>query len=101
MLRAVFNINWNDRISNKQLYAGHQKLSKIIRTRRFKLAGHMFRDEKNPAHSLVTWKPKHGTAKLGRPTANFTDMLGPTVRFSARTREAHERSQKLALPVVP
>ena len=94
MLRAVFNINWNDRISNKQLYAGHQKLSQIIRTRRFKLAGHMFRDEKNPAHSLVTWKPKHGTAKLGRPTANFTDILCSDLQIdSVRELEQHMRDR--------
>ena len=94
MLRVVFNVNWKDKISNEKLYAGNQKLSQIIRTRRLKLAGHMFRDEKNPAHSLVTWKPKHGTAKPGRPSASFTDILCSDLQLdSVRELEQHMRDR--------
>ena len=94
MLRVVFNVNWKDKISNEKLYAGNQKLSQIIRTRRLKLAGHMFRDEKNPAHSLVTWKPKHWTAKLGRPSLSFTDILCSDLQLdSVRELEQHMRDR--------
>ena len=94
MLRAVFNISWKDKIPNEQLYAGHQKLSQLIRTRRLKLAGHMFRDETNPAHSLVTWKPKHGTAKIGRPSASFPDILCSDLQIeTVRELEQHMRDR--------
>ena len=99
MLRAVFNISWKDKIPNEQLYAGHQKLSQLIRIRCLKLAGHMFRDVTNTPHSLVTWKPKHGTAKIRRPSASFPDILCLDLQIET-VRELPDVPQHLSQPEV-
>ena len=54
----------------------------------------MFRDETNPAHSLVTWKPKQGTAKIGRPSASFPDILCSDLQIeTVRELEQHMRDR--------
>ena len=75
MLRTVKNIHWKAKIPNQQLYGNLHRISDIIRNRRLKLAGHCFRDKSSPVHTLVTWIPKHGTSKPGRPHLNYVDTL--------------------------
>ena len=47
----------------------------VIQTRRLKLAGHVFRDKKSPAHQLVTLDPVHGNISRGKPSNTFIDTL--------------------------
>ena len=75
MLRTVKNIHWKAKLPNKQLYGSLHRISDIIRSRRLKLAGHCFRDKSSPTHKLVTWIPRHGTTKPGRPLLNYVDTL--------------------------
>jgi len=75
MLRKVLNINWSERISNDTLYGSLSRVSETIRSRRMKLAGHVFRDKSSPAHHTVTWLPTHGYAARGRPQISFVDTL--------------------------
>ena len=75
MLRKVLNINWSERITNATLYGSLSRVSETIRTRRLKLAGHVFRDNSSPAHRTVTWLPTHGYAVRGRPQTSFVDKL--------------------------
>ena len=75
LLRKVKNVSWRDRISNKQLYGDLRPISSIIRARRMRLAGHVFRDKSSPAHSLVTWQPLHGSPSPGRPPTTMVDTL--------------------------
>ena len=55
MLRVVHNIGWDEKVSNESLYGKLGKISHTMRTRRMKLAGHVFRDKSSPAHALITW----------------------------------------------
>ncbi len=75
MLRQVYNISWREKVTNKELFGNTEKLSSIICRNRLKLAGHTFRDKTSPAHQLVTWIPKHGTTRRGRPTGTYVDTL--------------------------
>ena len=75
MLRKALNINWSERTSNDTLYGSLSRVSETIRTRRMKLAGHVFRDKSSPAHHTVTWLPTHGYAARGRPQTSFVDTL--------------------------
>ena len=75
MLRKALNINWSERTSNHTLYGSLSRVSETIRTRRMKLAGHVFRDKSSPAHHTVTWLPTHGYAARGRPQTSFVDTL--------------------------
>ena len=45
MLRVVFNISWKLLLTNKKLYGNIPTLSKTIRERRTRFAGHCFRSE--------------------------------------------------------
>ena len=75
MLRKVLNINWSEKISNVTLYGSLSRVSETIRSRRLKLAGHVFRDKSSPAHQTVTWLPTHGYATRGRPQTSFVDTI--------------------------
>ena len=75
MLRMVYNITWLDHVSNAVLYGKLCKISETIRKRRLQLAGHVLRDKTSPAHQIVTWEPRHGTASRGRPQTTYVDTL--------------------------
>ncbi len=75
MLRMVLGVKWSDHTTNSTLYGNMERVSSVIRNRRLQLAGHVFRDNSSPALNLITWRPKHGQAKRGRPTATYVDTL--------------------------
>ena len=75
MLRKVLNIGWNEKFSNDTLYGSLCKITNTIKSRRLKLAGHVFRDKTSPAHLTVTWMPSHGYANRGKPKTTFVDTL--------------------------
>ena len=75
MLRKVLNIGWNEKVSNDTLYGSLCKITNTIKSRRLKLAGHVFRDKTSPAHLTVTWMPSHGYANRGKPKTTFVDTL--------------------------
>ena len=75
MLRAAFNVSWQDHLTNEQLYGGIPKLTEKIRARRLQLAGHCFRHPELPAHDVLLWRPTHGRRSRGRPAATYTTNL--------------------------
>ena len=75
MLRKVLNISWSERVTNAELYGSLGRVSDTIRSRRLKLAGHVFRDTSSPAHRTVTWIPTHGYDRRGRPPTSFVDTI--------------------------
>ena len=75
LLRIVFNVNWKQRITNKELYGSLPKVSEKIRDRRLRFAGHCCRSKEEPTSRLLLWRPKHGKRKADRPTITYTDVL--------------------------
>ena len=75
LLRTVFNVNWKQHITNKELYGSLPKVSEKIRDRRLRFAGHCCRSTEEPISKLLLWRPKHGKRKAGRPTITYTDIL--------------------------
>ncbi len=75
MLRVVFNISWQQHITNKELYGDLPKVSDKVAARRLKLAGHCLRHPELPASSLVLWEPTHGRKSQGRPAKSMIDTL--------------------------
>ena len=49
MLRMVYNINWSEKITNRELYGELEKLSEGIRRRRLSVSGHIYRYKGSPA----------------------------------------------------
>ena len=75
MLRTIFNINWRQHVTNKELYGNIPKVSDKIRERRMRFAGHCLRNVKEPVSKLVLWVPTSGHRSRGRPTKTYIDIL--------------------------
>lgn len=57
MLKKVYNIKGLTKITKERLYKGLSPVSDIIKAKRHRLAGQIFRDKTSPAHLTVTWDP--------------------------------------------
>ena len=90
----VHNVSWRDKISNDTLYDNLGKITTIVRERRLKLAGHVYRDQSSPAHMLVLWDPQHGTTNGGRPQTTFLDSLLKDTNLETTTQLEQHMSNK-------
>ena len=77
----ALNISWKDKINKITLYNGFSRISKVIKERRLKLAGHLMRHDNEMAHKLVLWEPTNGSARRGRKTVNFVDNLRENIEL--------------------
>ena len=75
LLRYALNIKWPKKIRNKELYAGLQPISKVIKSRRLVFAGHCHRAKEECIHNVLFWDPKHGKRGRGRPHTTYIDRL--------------------------
>jgi hypothetical protein len=75
MLRTIFNINWRQHVTKKELYGNIPKVPDKIRERRIQFAGHCLRNLKEPVSKLVLWVPTSGRRSRGRPTKTYIDIL--------------------------
>ena len=75
MLRMVYNIGWNEHVTNEKLCSNLTRLFDNTRIRRLRIAVHVFRVKSSPAHKTITWVPQHGIASGGRPITTFVDAL--------------------------
>ena len=75
MLRAIYDIKWQQHMPNEELYTGIPRVTETIRTRRLKLSGHCLRDKGQLAGKLLLWQPNRGTSSRGRPRKTFIDTL--------------------------
>ena len=71
MLRAILNKSWRQN-PTKQLLYGHQlPITKTIKVRRTRHAGHYWRSRDD----VLLWTPSHGRAKAGRPARTYIQQL--------------------------
>ena len=61
--------------TNKVLYGNLRKISNVIRERRLRFAGHIYRHDDQPVHQLLFWTPKHGKRSVGGPALTYVDVL--------------------------
>ena len=47
----------------------------MIKERRTRFAGHCYRSKDEVVSDLILWTPKHGQAKVGRPSKTYTKQL--------------------------
>jgi hypothetical protein len=94
MLRIVHDVCWRDKIPNTTLYDNLDKITTVVRERRLKLAGHVYRDKSSPAHLMVLWDPRHGTASRGRPKTTFLDSLLKDTNLETTTQLGQYMSNK-------
>ena len=93
MLRAILGVSWKERKTNKELYGN---LTKITDT-------HCWRRKNELINKILTWVPKHGKRKRGRPAINYLDQIrndtGMSIEELQNTMDDRDKWRKLVADV--
>ena len=75
MLRGLLNKSWRQHPTKQQLYSHLLPITKTIKIRRTRHAGHCWRSRDELISHVLRWTPSHGRAKAGRPTKTYIQQL--------------------------
>ena len=75
MLRAILNKSWRQHPAKQQLYGHLRTITKTIKVRRTRHAGHCLRSRDELISDVLIWTLSHGRAKAGRPARTYTQQL--------------------------
>ena len=75
LLRAILNIHWIAHPNKEGLYANLVQITSVIKERRTRFGGHCYRGKYEVVSDLILWTPKHGKAKVRRPSKTYTKQL--------------------------
>ena len=76
MLRAILNKSWRQHpLKQQQLYGHLTPITKTIKVRRTKHAGHCWRSRDELISDVLLWTPSYGRAKAGWPARTFIHQL--------------------------
>ena len=74
MLRAILNKFWRQH-PHKAAYSHLPPITKTIKVRRTRHAGHCWRSRDELISDVLLWTPSHGGAKTGRPARTYIQQL--------------------------
>ena len=72
MLRAILSKSWRQHPTKQQLYL--PPITKTIKIRRIRHAGHCWRSRIELISDVLLWTPSHGRTKAGRPARTYIVM---------------------------
>ena len=75
MLRAILNKSWWQHPTRHQLYGHLPPITKTIKVRRTRHAGHCWRSKDELISDVLLWTPTYSQAKAGRPAWTYTQQL--------------------------
>ena len=75
MPRAMWNKSWRQHPTKHLMYGHLPPITKTIKVRRTKHAGHYWRSRDELKSDVLPWTPSHGRAKAGRPTKTYIQQL--------------------------
>ena len=75
MLRAILNMSWWQHPTKQQLYVHLPSITKTIKVRRTRHAGHCWGSRDELISDVFQWTPSHGRAKAGRPAQTYILQL--------------------------
>ena len=75
MLRAILNESWRQHPTKQQLYGHLQPITKTIKIRRTRYAGHCWRSKDEFISDVLPWTPSHGQAKAGQLARTYIQQL--------------------------
>ena len=75
MLRAILNKSWRQHPTRHQLYGHLPPITKTIRVRGTRHAGHCWRSKDELISDVLLWTPAYGQAKAGRPARTYIQQL--------------------------
>ena len=82
MLRAILNKSWEQHPTKKQLYGHLPHITKTIRIRQTRHAGHCWRSRDELISDVLLWTPSHDRAKAGRPARTYIQQLYKNTGYS-------------------
>ena len=92
MLRAILNKSGRQHPTKQQLYSHLPPVSKTIKVRRTRHAGHCWRSRDELVSDVLLWNPSKGRAKAGHPARTYIQRLCAYTRCSLEYRpKAMER----------
>ena len=74
-LREILNKSWRQHPTKHQLYGHPPPITKTIKVRRTRHAGHSWRSRDKLISDVFLWTPLHGRAKAGRPARTYIQQL--------------------------
>ena len=75
MLRAILNKSWGQHPTKQQLYGHLLFITKTIKIRWTRHAGHCWRSRDELISNVLQWTPSHGLAKAGQPAWTYIQQL--------------------------
>ena len=75
MLRAILNKSWRQHPTKQQLYGHLPPITKIIKVRRTRHAGHCWRSREKLISDVLLWTSSHGRTKAGRLVRIYIQQL--------------------------
>ena len=82
MLRAILNKSWRQHPTRHQLYGHLPPITKTIKVRRTRHAGHCWRSRDELISDVLLWTPTYGRAKAVRPARTYIQQLCEDTRCS-------------------
>ena len=71
ILRAILNKSWRQHPTKQQLYGHLSPITKTIKIRRTRHAGHRWKSRDELIRDILLWTSSHGRAKAGRPARTY------------------------------
>ena len=75
LLRAILNKSWQQHPTSHQLYGHLAPITKTIKARRTRHAGHCWRRKDELESDVLLWTPTYGQSKAGRPARTYIQLL--------------------------
>ena len=75
MLQAILNKSWRQHPEKQQLYGHLPPITKTIKIRRTRHAGHCWRSRDELISDVLLWTPSYGQAKAGWPARTYLQQL--------------------------
>ena len=75
MLRAILNTSWRQHPTKQQLYGHQPPITKTIKARQTRHAGHCWRSKDVLISGVFLWTPSYGREKAGRPARIYIQQL--------------------------
>ena len=75
MLRAILNKSWRQHPTKQQLYGRLPRITKTIKVRWTRHAGHSWRSKGELISDILLWNPSHGRTKAGQPARTYIQQL--------------------------
>ena len=74
-LQAILNKSWRQHLPKQWLYGHRPPITKIIKVRRTRHAGHCWRGGDELISDVLLWTHSHGQARAGRPVRTYLQQL--------------------------